>query len=106
MQYYQESIYSYKRSKSTRDVGGKRVLFLYAGLTKKKEQTLGRNKRDQITTIASNMIKSPISEVPEVYLTIPEGDSNFNLLEEEFEHLLYLSKNDEVEFFIYSPRVK
>lgn len=106
MQYYQESIYSYKRSKSTRDVDGNKVLFMYAGLTKKKAQTLGRNSREQITTVASKMVKSLASEVPEIYLTIPDGDSNFHLLEKEFQHLLYLSEKDEIAFFTYSPKLK
>lgn len=106
MKYYQEFTYSYSRIKSIQVENGVDKLFLYSGLTKKKEQSLGTNNRQQISTEFSEMINVPIENALESYLAIPDGEVFIDITKEEFNRLLNLGKNNIEEFLTKLPSPK
>jgi len=90
---------------NTTDERGNDILFIYAALTKEKEQILGETTRQQAQTIVSKMIRERVEDVPTSYLDIEEGDFFIDIEKDEFERLEILAEEDETAFITYKGPV-
>lgn len=90
----------------TADDRGNRIIFIYAALTKDKEQVLGETTRQQASTVVSKMIRKPVEEVPPSYLEIEDGDFFLDIEKDEFERLEVLAEKNEIAFFTYKGKLQ
>lgn len=102
---YQKTEYYYTRTKNC-FVNNDNVeeLFLFAGLTRIKYQMFSNIKRKQTIPVISELLEIPCSQACEEYLSLPDETVIYQLEEDEFTSLLFLSKENRITFFLYQPK--
>lgn len=93
--------YYYTRTKSIEIENGREILFLFAGLTEKQYQPLGKSIRKKVIPVFSKLIEPPLDQAPLYTFRIPIGTYTIEINKKEFETLLTEAQRDYHELFRY-----